>query len=281
VRKLATADRVPQDQVSALEGVQQAPLREEVIGRGPPPAGSTPGSSSACPAAAPRPSAPQLGLVVRRPEVLDVPRPSPRQVHELNRRPARLGLHRPAMRHSTRQLYGPSLVRKFGTYKEKNCRPAHRRISPGSNCGPTQVLQPPPGRSHGREPECALTAAKSGLTAVTRRTYGKALSSQRRTQLLAVRLKVSITKHRFTPRSTSRSRTHGQVTGGQAGQHPGRPPARNGSRRTVVAPGTRDRCAAPGLAGATAANGQLPENWPSSGQIHRRVAMYVRSLHQE
>jgi hypothetical protein len=175
VRKLATADRVPQDQVSALEGVQQAPLREEVIGRGPPPAGSTPRSSSSCPAAAPRPSAPQLGLVVRRPEVLDVPRPPPRQVHELNRRPARLGLHRPAMRHSTRQLYGPSLVRKFGTYKEKNCRPAHRRISPGSNCDPTQVLQPPPGRSHGREPECALTAAKSGPTAVTRRTYGKAL----------------------------------------------------------------------------------------------------------
>jgi hypothetical protein len=34
VRKLATADRVPQDQVSALEGVQQAPLREEVIGSG-------------------------------------------------------------------------------------------------------------------------------------------------------------------------------------------------------------------------------------------------------
>jgi hypothetical protein len=117
----------------------------------------------------------QLGLVVRRPEVLDVPRPPPRQVHELNRCPARLGVHRPAIRHSTRQLYGPSLVRKFGSYKDKNCGPAHRRISPGSNCGPTQVLQPPPGRSHGREPECALTAAKSGLTAVTRRTTERRL----------------------------------------------------------------------------------------------------------
>jgi hypothetical protein len=29
---------------------------------------------------------------------------------------------------------------------------------------------------------------------------------------------------------------------------------------------------------ATAANGQLPENWPSSGQMHRRATMYVRSL---
>jgi hypothetical protein len=30
--------------------------------------------------------------------------------------------------YGTRQLYGPSLVRKFGSYEEKNCRPAHRRI---------------------------------------------------------------------------------------------------------------------------------------------------------
>ena len=49
---------MPQDQVSALQGVQQVPLREKVIGTGPPPAGSTPRSSSSCPAAAPRPSSP-------------------------------------------------------------------------------------------------------------------------------------------------------------------------------------------------------------------------------
>ena len=52
VRKLATTDRMPQNQVSALQGVQQVPLREKVIGTGPPPAGSTPRSSSSCPAAA-------------------------------------------------------------------------------------------------------------------------------------------------------------------------------------------------------------------------------------
>jgi hypothetical protein len=41
------------------------------------------------------------------------------------------GLVFTVLTYGTRQLYGPSLVRKFGTYEEKHCRPAHRRISPG------------------------------------------------------------------------------------------------------------------------------------------------------
>jgi hypothetical protein len=40
--------------------------------------------------------------------------------------------------YGTRQLYGPSLVRKYSSCEERNCRPAHRRISSGPNCGPTQ-----------------------------------------------------------------------------------------------------------------------------------------------
>jgi hypothetical protein len=51
---------------------------------------------------------------------------------------------------------------------------------------------------------------------------------------------------------------------------------RNGSRRAVAAPGTRDRCAAPGLTSAITANGQLSEDWPSSVQIQLRVALYAR-----
>ncbi len=41
----------------------------------------------------------QLGLVVRRAEVLDLARPPPRRVHDLHRRRARLRLHRPDIRH--------------------------------------------------------------------------------------------------------------------------------------------------------------------------------------
>jgi hypothetical protein len=92
------------------------PLREEGTGTGPP-AGSTPrpGSSRASSCAWP--------------EVLDVPRPRPRQVNELKRR--RPDLVFTGLTDGTRQLYGPSLVRKSGSYEKKTCRPAHRRISPG------------------------------------------------------------------------------------------------------------------------------------------------------
>jgi hypothetical protein len=50
---LVPARRVlePQDPVSVLQGVQQVPIREEVIGSGPPPAGSRPRASSCCPVA--------------------------------------------------------------------------------------------------------------------------------------------------------------------------------------------------------------------------------------
>jgi len=100
-------------------------------------------------------------------------------------------------------------------------RPAHRRR--------TQL----PAVRLARARASPTTGAKAGCSVCTPAEHGR----QR---------KVSITKHRPTPRSTSRPRTHGQVTGSQAGQHPGRAPTRNGSRRTVAAPGTRDRRAAPG-----------------------------------
>ena len=45
-----------------------------------------------------------------------------------------------------------------------------------------------------------------------------------------------------------------------------------------AAPETQGQRAASRLTSAIAANGQLAENWPSSGQIHRRVAMCARSL---
>lgn len=51
MRKLATADRGPRDLVSALEGVQQVPTRDEVTDSGPPPPASTPRSRSSCPTA--------------------------------------------------------------------------------------------------------------------------------------------------------------------------------------------------------------------------------------
>ncbi len=53
---------------------------------------------------------------------------------------------------------------------------------------------------------------------------------------------------------------------------------RNGSRRTVAAPGNAGPTCAPRLTSVIAANGQLSEGWPSNGQIHRRVATYARSL---
>ena len=67
----------------------------------------------------------------------------------------------------------------------------------------------------------------------------------------------------------------------------------DGARRnlppTAAGPDTQRqppyRCG-PGNAGPTprltsviAANDQLPEGWPSSGQMHRRAATYKRSLH--
>ena len=105
-------------------------LSAQVISEsGPPPAGSTPRSSSSRPAAAPRPSAPPARPRRAPTRGARCPATPPRQVHELNRRRARLGLHRPDIRHQA--ALRPSLVRKFGSYEEKNCRPAHRRISPG------------------------------------------------------------------------------------------------------------------------------------------------------
>jgi hypothetical protein len=43
---------------------------------------------------------------------------------------------------------------------------------------------------------------------------------------------------------------------------------------------TQGRRAAPRLARAIGASGQLPEDWPSSGHVHRRVARYARSLQE-
>jgi hypothetical protein len=137
VRKLATADRVPQDQVSALEGVQQVPpprggdwqrpaarrLNAQVelqLPRCRAAASSASSSASSC--AGPR---------------LDVPRPPPRQVHELNRRRARLGLHRPDIRHQAAlQAIVSAQVRLL---RRENLQASAPPNQPGSNCGPTRV----------------------------------------------------------------------------------------------------------------------------------------------
>jgi len=141
VRKLATADRVPQDQVSALEGVQQVPLREEVTGSGPPPAGSTPRPGSSCPAAAPRPSAPTARP--RRAPTRGARCPAaPAATSTRTEPPSRpRDLHRPDIRHQAAlRAIVSAQVRLLRREKLQASSPTNQ---PGSNCGPTQACLDP------------------------------------------------------------------------------------------------------------------------------------------
>ena len=82
----------------------RCPIREEVIGSGPPAAAGIQAQVKlALPGRQPLPRRGlqqlQLRVIVRRADVLDLPRPPPRGVHDLHRRRARRRLHRPHIRH--------------------------------------------------------------------------------------------------------------------------------------------------------------------------------------
>ena len=132
MRKLATADRVPQDLVSALEGVQQVPHPRggDRQGAAALPAGLHAQAELQLPGHHPLPGRGlqrlQLGLVVRRPEVLDVPPPPPRQVHDLNAVAPDLVFT--VLTYGTSPLHGPPLVRNFSSPDQPTRRPPRRTI---------------------------------------------------------------------------------------------------------------------------------------------------------
>lgn len=93
-----------------------------MIGKGPPGApASSPRPSTPCPAASRCLQQLQPGVIMRRPEVLDIPGPAMREVHDLHGRRARRRLHRPQIRgHQT--TIRPRLVRSSGNHQRRTRR---------------------------------------------------------------------------------------------------------------------------------------------------------------
>jgi hypothetical protein len=131
--KPTTADREPRDLVSALEGVQHVPIREEVIGSGPPPClpVSMPRPSSNCPAiircraAAFSASSSTSSCADPRCSIARNPR---REDHTTCTAPNVVFTVRI---YGTRPLYEPRLVRKFSFHELQSRRSAPRNTSYG------------------------------------------------------------------------------------------------------------------------------------------------------
>jgi hypothetical protein len=99
---LSAAAASPSTRHARSRASSRCPIREDVIGSGPPPAGSRAQAELQLPGRdPPLRRTLQLCLTVRRLQVLDLPRPTPRDPHDSHRRRTRRGPHCPHVRHQT------------------------------------------------------------------------------------------------------------------------------------------------------------------------------------